>query len=317
MIAFAALLAFQTDLAVSGPPPPAPTATRLCEGEFTSRFQSDFNTSPTLINGAPVRVESGGEIPSGDASSLASIQFEGGTAEDRRALISPAPDRQPPDGALAFELRRPYISGKRVPATKGRVQLNLYSLPEARHVHMRVQAYLPAALRQLENYPDAFDWLTLSEWWNNAPWKRDARFPFRITLNLAKPDAAPGTPLRFAVTAQSFDPVAQAWTPPVWKETNDAVEVPIGSWFSIDLDLVEGNAATGRFILKVTDGSSATRTVFDVRHFTHHPDDPSPDGFSEANPLKLYTSARLIRFMELQGSSLSVYWDNLDFQSCK
>ena len=44
--------------------------------------------------------------------------------------------------------------------------------------------------------------------------------------------------------------------------------------------------------------------------FTHNSKDPGPDGVSDFNPLKLYTSKSLIDFMRKNGKTLQIYWDD-------
>ena len=52
--------------------------------------------------------------------------------------------------------------------------------------------------------------------------------------------------------------------------------------------------------------------VFDITNFTHHPNDPNPDGLSHFNPMKLYTSKGLIDYVRDNGKSLQVYWDDFE-----
>ncbi len=50
--------------------------------------------------------------------------------------------------------------------------------------------------------------------------------------------------------------------------------------------------------------------VFDVHKVTHNSQDKNPDGVTDFNPLKLYTSKELIDFMRNEGKTLQVYWDD-------
>ena len=50
--------------------------------------------------------------------------------------------------------------------------------------------------------------------------------------------------------------------------------------------------------------------VFDVKKVTHNSQDKNPDGVTDFNPLKLYTSKGLIDYMRSKGKTLQIYWDD-------
>jgi len=50
--------------------------------------------------------------------------------------------------------------------------------------------------------------------------------------------------------------------------------------------------------------------IFDLHKITHNTTDPDPDGVSDFNPLKLYTSKGLIDYMNSKGKTLQIYWDD-------
>jgi hypothetical protein len=66
----------------------------------------------------------------------------------------------------------------------------------------------------------------------------------------------------------------------------------------------------------VPDGG--TRVVlFDQRGWTHHPDNPAPDGLTHLNPVKLYTHRALIEHAAAAGHPLRVLWDDIGFRLCR
>jgi len=50
--------------------------------------------------------------------------------------------------------------------------------------------------------------------------------------------------------------------------------------------------------------------VFDIHNFTHNTTDPSPNGVTGFNPMKLYTSKELVAHVKSKGKTLQVYWDD-------
>ncbi len=91
--------------------------------------------------------------------------------------------------------------------------------------------------------------------------------------------------------------------------------MPIARWVTLDYDFLEGNASTGHFLLTATVDGGESVQVFNIRNFTHHPDDPKPDGLSDFSPIKLYTSKKLINYVNSKGGEIKVYWDDLDIQA--
>ena len=134
---------------------------------------------------------------------------------------------------------------------------------------------------------------------------------FRITLGLGKPVAAESD-LYFIIDAQDcelFENGSQKYTT-VWSEVNRNIKVPIGKWFTMDYYYKEGNNENGRFYLSITPEGESRKVIFDLGRITHNTTDPEPDGLSDFNPLKLYTSKELILFMKNQGKTLQLYWDD-------
>ena len=50
--------------------------------------------------------------------------------------------------------------------------------------------------------------------------------------------------------------------------------------------------------------------VFYVHKVTRNSQDSNPDGITDFNPMKLYTSKGLIDFMRSKGKTLQIYWDD-------
>ena len=96
----------------------------------------------------------------------------------------------------------------------------------------------------------------------------------------------------------------------VWAETNRNVRVPIGKWFTMEYYYKEGDQKEGRFYMSITPENEQRKVIFDVKKITHNTQDPNPNGVSDFNPLKLYTSKDLIEHMKSNGKTLQVYWDD-------
>ncbi len=251
----------------------------------------------------------------------ADIQFEGGTSEDRKAQVISDPNKSG-NNVLHFWLQKPNVMGNDRQPLKGRVQMNLYDNKNVKQVKMTVRMYLHPDFNYLRSYSDKMDWLTISEWWNNAGWTHES-FPFRISVNIVKENPGKSSPLVFAVHAQTSSSNKSANTKKkrwdrekVWEKINRDFAIPIGQWVTLEYGFVEGDSQNGRFFLAATAEGGKRTVIFDIKGYTYHPDDPNPDGLSHLNPLKLYTSSQVIEYVRSQGGALQILWDDLQLTAC-
>lgn len=236
-----------------------------------------------------------------------SFQYDGGTSTDRGAGVLPDPFN-PDNKMLGFWIRNPNIMGAKGTPVKGRVQMNIYNNKNVKHLKMSVRLFLHPDFKLLNNYPSKIDWLTLSEWWNNATWTKE-KYPFRMSVNLYK--EAGISPLYFQIHAQTYNATTGVWDKTLWQKIDNQLPVPTGKWMTLEYEIIEGGKNTGKFSLSVTPDGEKKVTVIDVKNYTHHPDDPNPDGLSHINPLKLYTSVPVINYLTSRGAMLQLYWDDL------
>ncbi len=243
------------------------------------------------------------------------VQYEGGTVHERSATITTDP-KSSSNRALRFRLLEANVADNNGYVSKGRVQLNLYvnSGVVSRELTVAVSMYLTPDLLALDSIPQTFNFLTLSEWWNDPHWT-NSRYPFRIGLNIVKTDRTPGAPLQFMASSASLDTRTNVWSS-VWKEVNTRATVPIGEWVRLEYFIREGNAGKGRFKLALVREDNRRTVLFDVTNWTHHPSDPAPDGISHFNPMKFYTSRQLIDYLRGKGKTPQVLWDDFAVRSC-
>jgi len=207
---------------------------------------------------------------------------------------------------LLFWLDQPNVDGQ-----KGRIQGNLYGNNGFYEFYQTERIFLHDDFNTVRTYPDKISWLTIAEFWNNITWSQTVPYGFRITLGIGKP-VTTTSDLYFILDAQDcelFADGSQKYTT-IWSETNQAVKVPIGKWFTLDYYYKEGNNETGRFYMAITPEGETKKVIFDLTKITHNTKDPNPDGVGDFNPFKLYTSRELINYMKSQGKTLQIYWDD-------
>jgi hypothetical protein len=235
-----------------------------------------------------------------------SLQYQGSTESQRFARIIPEPGN-PQNHVLHFWLNEPNVDGK-----KGRIQANIYGGEKGlKEFYQSERIFLPEDFQTVHTFPDKISWLTIAEFWNNITWNQNVPWGFRITLGIGKPE--PGEcDLNFIIDGQDcqlFPDNSQKYTT-LWSEINRQVKVPIGKWFTLDYYYREGDSQNGRFWMAIQPDGGEKQVIFDLTRITHHSKDPAPDGVTEFNPLKLYTSKQLIDYMKSQGKTLQIYWDD-------
>ena len=214
-----------------------------------------------------------------------SLQYQGGDSTMRFAKIIAEPGK-PSNHVLHFWLDQPNVEG-----SKGRIQGNIYGNNGIKEFYQSVRVFLPNDFETVRSYPDKISWLTISEFWNNVTWSQSVPYGFRITLGIGKP-VTTESDLYFILDAQNctlFSDGSQKYTT-IWSETNNKIKVPIGKWFIMDYYFKEGNAQNGKFYMTITPEGGKKEIIFDLTMITHNTTDPNPDGISDYNPIKLYTS---------------------------
>lgn len=189
---------------------------------------------------------------------------------------------------------------------KARIQHVLKDNPNLHAFQYQVRIRLGDSFQTLVDSEYEFNWMTIGEYWNNQPSEEHS---FRVTLNLIKPNNESGTPFYFGLKADKQDEGAHEWDS-VWpEEIISDVEVPIGTWFTLDVIMIEGDNENGRAIVHVTiDGNEYE--VADITGWTHAPSDPNPDGFRVINTMKIYTGGSVMCGLNDLNQTLDVWWDD-------
>ena len=208
---------------------------------------------------------------------------------------------------MLFELMEPnveYISSDGETHFKGRVQSAIYDNDTLREFRNSRKLYIHPDFALLSTTPEPIVWFTIAEYWNNST--AEADFPFRITLNIRK-EAGVGAPLHFGAHAQSLDLTTGAWVD-VWDTVNLIDTIPLGEWITLEDYFFEGDENTGVYRAKIILADGSFYEIVNFENFTHHPDDPLPNGVYAFSPMKLYTSGELIAGMI--DHCLCLYWDD-------
>lgn len=231
--------------------------------------------------------------------------YEGGDASMRFARIVPE-NGKPSNSILHFWANKANAKN----FSKTRIQADLKGMTMGlREFYQSMRLFLPEDMALLTDYPSVIAWLTIMEVWNNAPLKP---FPFRVTVGINKYVKGKGE-LYFHVDAQNIDQtdVKKPKFITIWTNLSTQFPVPFGKWMTLEYYLAEGDSRSGRFFMAVTPENGARTVLFDITNATHHTKDPSPDGFTGWNPMKLYTSRQVTDYMRGKGKALEAFWDDL------
>ena len=219
------------------------------------------------------------------------IFYEGGDESQRSANIIEY------DGGHVLEFR---LSEANVnDGEKGRVSVSLTNNVNLTNFAYSVDVNLTDAFELISPADSRLTWMTIAEFWND---KAQTEHAFRITLAIHKEDAAPNTPLSWALHGQTQNTTSLLWDD-VWTEISD-VPVPIHTWFNLQVGVIEGDAEHGQVFVKM-----GANVLFDVQNWTHHPEDATPGGFDNLNMMKLYTSGDVLSQLP-EERAFVILWDN-------
>lgn len=242
------------------------------------------------------------DLSENSKSGIFIIEYTGGDSTKRYAKIIPEPDNEK-NHVLHFWLNDYWLASEN--EEKARIQADIYDIPRGyKELYQSVRVFLHKDWNILKKYPDKINWLTISEFWNNEWWVENEKYGFRVTLGIGK-TSKDECDLSFILAADDSD------ERDIWTKKNTEIKVPIGKWFTMDYYFKEGNHETGRFMMSITPEGEPTKIVFDITGYTHNTKDPSPNGITGYNPMKLYTSKEIISFMKSNNKTLQIYWDDL------
>ena len=234
------------------------------------------------------------------------IYYESGdTSAAKASIVNDPLDNT--NKVLKFQLISPNVPNNG--DSKGRIQATINNNIHLKEFYFKVKLYIHPDIDTLKYYNGNFSWFTLMEFWNNSSFKP---FPFRVTLNIQKPDTTVGSNLYFGTHGQTKDTINSVWNN-VWNEIDSSYVVQTGQWLTFETFFFEGDSSHGKYKVTITDTLDNSYTLFDITNFTHHPQDTSPDGVTNFNPMKLYTSGLLIDGMNAVNSELSLFWDDFEF----
>ncbi|MBC7889668.1 MAG: hypothetical protein H7Z13_17470 [Ferruginibacter sp.] len=231
------------------------------------------------------------------------VQYTGGDSAKRFAKVVPEPGN-PKNHVLHYWLNDSWPASEG--QIKARIQTNLYGIKGGyKEFYQSVRVFLTEDFNALKNYPHKIPWCTISEFWNNEWWVAGEPYGFRITLGVGKP-VEENSELYFILEGENMGQKL------VWRAdyAKLKVAIPIGKWFTMEYYFKEGNKETGRFYLAITPDGGSKQVVYDEHNFTHNTSDPAPNGITGYNPMKLYTSKEVVGFVNAQGKTLQIYWDD-------
>lgn len=239
------------------------------------------------------------------------IQYEGGTIGDRYARIISDPMKSG-NHILHYWLKKATIPTgfKGGYAYKGRIQLNLSGLGYT-SAFARYRMYLHPDLNFYRSYPNENVWFTVSELW----FRHIDGNNFRIPVNIAK-EKGTNKPLYFVASGdvgKSDNRGKDGRWKSIWGKVNNAFEIPVGEWIDMEIGYKQGDKNSGRFYLAAKRPSDVTPvTIFDITDWTYNPDASTPTSLTQWNPLKLYTSGKIIKYIHDQGGVAQIYWDDFE-----
>ena len=248
--------------------------------------------------------------------------FEGGTEDERFIDRVPDPDN-PENMVLLTQINKANVNvsdddtpcnGETVSARKSRIQGVLRDNVDLTSFEYQVRFRLGDGFNLINSQSSTLEWMTIGEFWNNLANVED---PFRITIGVHKLDSGPGLSLIAKADDRVENPDGSydwnhVWPSTVVAQSNGTpIIIEPEQWYTMHVELKEGNASSGYFSVKIAESGTELETVIEVNDFTHHPEPTvAIDGFRDINPIKLYTFGQVACDLNGLGNALQIYWDD-------
>ena len=276
---------------------------------FRSSFEGDVQVvdhteQAAFFTGADPTVESPNDFDQLNPPYLTkfNIQYLGGDLSQRAASI----ERDPEDASnrvLRFRLTDP---GDKI---KGRVQAQTTTETGFRELRYTYRMRLGDGWRTLANLPRRSGWFIMSEFWNGPPWTGHP-YPFRAHLTLTNHRSVAEPGIYAGLLSETIPRDGEKER--IWALKNHEIKLPIGEWFLVEVYIKEGGAETGRFVFRIRTADGGRHTVFDRTGFTHHPENPTPDGIRFFHPMKMYMGRSVVEAAVEGEGALEIYYDDFE-----
>lgn len=175
--------------------------------------------------------------------------------------------------------------------------------------HTTHRMYMHPDLKYIEQYPGVADWFSIFEIWNSHidNMDGDAFGSARWGVSIHK-DSPVGSPMYWVLYSEYMQPASLRYQD-IWKYNNKTVQIPFGTWFTLDVYLKRGDASNGRVIVKITPDGGATTTLFDITGYTIYPDRPDLP-LDYWTPFKLYIGDTYMDWMTGNGKYMAIYYND-------
>lgn len=190
-----------------------------------------------------------------------------------------------------------------------------------------VRLYVPEGMAALRDYPDAIDWLTVAEFWNDPAWTshEETEHAFRVTVGIAK-KAGEDQDLFFRISTDDFSFTGSGKGRKYKQIHLEVVEatqfsIPFDKWMTIEYYFRDGGYPEingqpgGLFAMAVAPQGERRQVVCSLESTMHSPKNPAPKGVTFWAPIKLYTSRGVAEWMQSKGRGLELFYDDLEIWS--
>ncbi len=218
-----------------------------------------------------------------------------------------------------------FYLGEAADSSLGRIQADLYNNQNWKIFYYSVRVYFPSSgLQKLESLPGSFydgtnrSWLTIAEFFHQPLWRNldanpdnDMPHPSRISLGIDKGTAVGGK-MFFRVTMdEAYKDGAGKWDwDGLWSSQATGYTIPYNTWLTLEVFVRENKASYGRFYATIKPDNGSKVVLFNIAGSTLHRSASDYRGYEAFNPMKLYTSKRLIDHVRNEGGALEVLWDD-------
>jgi hypothetical protein len=166
--------------------------------------------------------------------------------------------------------------------------------------------YLEDDINFLRKYAGSVVWFTIVELWNKrvSEWTGDPAGSARWNLAILKKTGI-DQKLYWRAECEYMQPAREK----IWRYENFTTEVPVNTWFTLDIYMKRGEGENGKLRFTITPDGGEPQVLFDINNSTLYPGHPEIQ-LKSWQAFKLYLDPTYLTYMENNSKTISAYYNN-------
>jgi hypothetical protein len=265
-------------------------------------FIGDMNDVTTIIDDGEYEISGWNDLKNHPFVQDFEINNIGGAAYAKQEIVEDPTD--PVTNVMHASIINddPNVSG----TTRAQMTLRFEDAVNLEVYHTSHRMYIEDDINFLRKYAGSVVWFTIVELWNKrvAEWAGDPAGSARWNLAILKKTGI-DQKLYWRAECEYMQPAREQ----IWRYENFTVDIPINSWFTLDIYMKRGEGENGNLKFTITPDGGSPQVLFDIKNSTLYPGHPEIP-LKSWQAFKLYLDPTYLTYMQNNSKVISAYYSN-------